>query len=665
MLQPMEMQDLLLETSILEQLNGELCEAVTGCTQGQSMLLSLQHQNLFVISLDDEAKWFRYHNLFADLLRAKLQSSSSKDKISGLHQRAAKWYEQAGMIPEAIEHALTAQDFVHVLHLVESNALRLILQAHVRTVEAWLEAIPHDYLEKSSRINMAFAWLNLMRGAISQTMPYFEGLRKFFSEFEAQKMDPSLHGEWLALQAKVLSVEGKSAESRDLGNKALDILPETDILMRNMVAINLATTYEQMLDYDHAAETFQMIARNARLMGDTIFEPLGLSGQARMELIQGHLHKTFEIASEGIRRLEETGKKTPFSATFFGELSEIYYHWHQLDPVRSLSLRSVQASGKNGYSDPEIYYNILISKMFQMEGDWESAASEMQKAIDLAGKIPPVMIRENVISQQIRILLAFDRYAEAQELLAKEGFTFEDGFTYPDLATDSNITQLVSLFYNSALRVLLYRTREKTNLADVKPGLNLAGLVLARELLCCHIPTAIETLLIRSQLYNSLGDEQNSLSDVLQALELGESEGFISVFVEEGKPVAEALMLMLKQNRFATLHADYVQAVLDAFPKSFTKKASKKQRVSNFKSATNENTEVELLVELLTAREMEVLQLIATGDLNQEIASKLVITLSAVKKHTGNIFGKLNVKSRTQAIARAHQYKLLTLADNF
>jgi len=666
MLQSLEVQDFLLQTSILDRLNGDLCEAVTGYKHAQTMLLSLQQKNLFVISLDDENKWFRYHNLFADLLLAKLQSSTSKDMLIELHKRAAKWYEQADMIPEAIEHSLKAQDVVNVVQLVEVNALRLILQAHVRTVEVWLRTVPPEYLEKSPRINMACAWLHVLRGATSQAMPYIERLKIFFSTDDPKKIDPSVQGEWLALQAKVLSVQGKPAESQDLSNKALNILPESDILMQSMVAVNLATAYEQMLDYDHAAETIQMIARKARLLGDYTFEILGLSGQARMELIQGHLHKTFDIASEGIRRLEETGKKTPFSATFFGELSQIYYQWHQLDPVRALSLRSVQASGKSGYSDPEIYHNIMVSKLSQIEGDWESAASEMQKAIDLADKIPPAMIRDNVISQQIRIHLAFDRYSEAEKLLAAEGFFFEEGFIFPDLAPDSNLTHPVGMLHNSALRVLLFRICEKQNPADVKAGLDLAALVLAKVLLFCHIPTAIETLLIRSQLFNAMGDEQNRLADVLQALELGESERFISIFVEEGTPVAEALMMLLKRNQLGNLHRDYVQAVLDAFPKSFTtKEGPKNQLVSNSKTGIKESTDVEPLVEALTPREMEVLQRIAAGDSNQEIANKLVITVSAVKKHTGNIFAKLNVNSRTQAIARARQYKLLSITDNF
>ena len=662
MLQPLSVQIFLLQTSILKRLNVDLCEAVTGSEQGQLILQTLLNENLFVISLDDEGKWYRYHNLFADLLQARLQRSLSKEQVNMLHQRAAEWYEQAGMIAEAIEHALAAQDHQRVLRMVEDNALQIILQAHVRTVEGWFGAIPIEFLEKSPRLNMAYAWLNLFRGALTQSMPYFERLSKIFSNPDSQNQNPSIQGEWLALQSKLVSLQGRLAESRDLAREALNILPETDFLIRNMVYVNLASTYEQMLDYDHAAETFQMIARNARLLGDYTFETLGQSGQARMELLHGHLHKAFEIASEGIRRLEETGRKTPFSATFFGELSEVYYQWHQLDQARLLSLRSVNASGPSGYSDPEIYNHILFSKICQMEGDWKAAAHEMQEACDLAGRIPPALIKENVISQQVRVGLASGRLAEVRELLKPEGFTFEDPLIFPELANVGNIFQPISLLYNSALRVLLCQNLEKQNPLTLTCGLSLATSVLAGELHCSQIPLAIETLLIRSQIYDVLGEEKSSLSDVIQALMLGEPEGFISVFIEDGAPVAEVLKKILKYKMAGTIRPDYVSSLLDAFPKTMTAFSDHvRQPVLNSKAMLIEEKALEPIIEPLTQREREVLDLIAGGDSNKEIATKLVITVSAVKKHTGNIFGKLNVNSRTQAVARARLLKLLPL----
>lgn len=660
--QPEDVQAFLLQTSILERLNAELCQAVTGCQNGQSMLMALIRANLFVITLDDEGQWFRYHHLFADLLNARLRQNSAPDTIAVLHKKAAYWYEQASMTPEAIEHALAAADYRHVVRLVEKIALPMILQAHVRTVEGWLQAIPQEYIERSPRINMAFAWLNLLRGAYDQASPYVERLAAMLSSSEADYHDPSLQGEWLALQSELLNRQGKPAESRDLANKALQILPVEDAHVRSMALVNLATAYQQTLDYDHAAETFQMLVRDAQARSDHVLETLGTSGRAQMVLQQGRLHLCYEIASEGIKRVEASGRTTPFSATLFGELGQIYYQWHQLDQAREYLLRSIQSSGQSGYSDPEIYNHVMLSRMFQMDGDWDASAREMQKAGELVRRIPPAMIRENVISQQVRVDLAFDHLAAVQAVLQPEGFSFEGIFGFPEIAPGSNITHQAGLLYNSALRVLLYKARTEQDLTNLKRGVELAARVLAGELKCQHIPVALETLLLRGQMVAELGDERDRLADIAKALELAEPEGFISVFVEEGPPVAEALKILLERDLLGTVQPDYVQNILAAFPGNRLSRAARGERTAPQPPAARDAAAVDeslALVEALTHRELEVLGHIAAGDSNQTIAEKLVITISAVKKHTSNIFGKLNVNSRTQAVARARQLGLL------
>jgi LuxR family maltose regulon positive regulatory protein len=648
-----EVKTFLLQTSILERLNASLCEMVNGRPHSQDVLKYLYQSNLFLLPLDDEGRWFRYHQLFADLLKARLQQTLPAEAIAVLHQRAATWFEQAGMISEAMEHFLAAKDYSHAIQIIGNVALPMILQAHVRTVDGWLQSIPQTYLEQSLEVNMAFAWLNLLRGTFSEATPYVEHLFTLFSSTDMGDQNPSIHGEWLTMQSKLLSVQGKTVESRDMANRALQILPETAVHIRSLIYINQATIYQQMLDYDHAAETFQMIVRDSQTTGNFTFEILGTSGQAQMLLQQGKLHACFEIASQGVRRLEITGKTTPFSATLYGELGQIHYHWHQLDQARSYLLRSIQASGLNGYSDPEIYHHVMLSRMFQMEEDWNAAEREMQKASDLAQASPPAMIREHVLSQQVRIDLAINRFSKAQELLKAEGFSFNEIFHFPDLAPGTSVTEPLGMLYNSALRVLLAHARTTHDPVNLKSGIELAGRVLAGELQCRHIPVALETLLLRSQLHAALGEDQHSLTDVVKALQLGEPEGFISIFVEEGQPIAEALTTLLKRKLYGTVRPGYIQEILAAF-----------RGLQSSKDVMSGAVKEDLApIVPLTPREMQVLQLIAAGDANQTIASKLVITLSAVKKHTGNIFNKLNVSSRTQATARARLLGLLAI-DN-
>lgn len=650
--QPETTQAFLLESSILERLNAGLCEAVTGCEQGQSMLASLHRMNLFLAPLDDRGEWFRYHHLFADLLQARLRQTQPEQAIAALHQRAAGWYERASMIPEAIEHALAARDYLHALSLIEKVALPMLLQAYMRTVEGWLQAIPLEVLERSPGANMACTWLNLLRGTPEQAAPNLQRLEAVFSSAGDNPSTVPLLGQWLAIRSKLCALQGNAAASRELALQALELLTPAETFVRSIVLLNLATVYAQELDYDHAAGTFQSIVREAQGSGDLITEILGISGQAQMVLQQGRLRLGFEIASQGVRRLEESGRTTPFSATLYGELGQIHYHWHQLDKAEWFIQQSSQASGNAGFADSAIYYRVMRSRMFQMAGDWEAAGEEILQATALAERIPPVMVREEVLAQQVRVHLAAGQIDRAQALLGREGFSFDPGLGFPPLAPGSPVTHPAGLLYNCALRTLLTRARSGEQPADLRAGIELAGRLLDGELLCQHLPVALETLLLRSQLHAAMGDPPAGLADAARALDLAGPEGFVSLFVEEGPPVARTLRTLLQEAAPGTARAGYLAEILAAFPDL---PSSKPEPAPTRKNLPEEGA----LIEPLTPRELEVLGLIAAGASNQQIAGKLVISVSAVKKHSSNIFGKLNVNSRTQAVARARELDLL------
>jgi LuxR family maltose regulon positive regulatory protein len=660
--QPEDVQAFLLQTSLLERLNAGLCKAVTGRQDGQSVLASLQRANLFVIPLDDEGQWFRYHRLFADLLKARLQQSLPTDAIVALHQRAAAWYEQAGMTSEAIVHALAATDYSHVVRLVEKVALPMILKAYFKTVEDWLQAIPPEYLSKNPQANMAFAWMHLMRRNFVQVAPHLEHLQRIFSTLKQDEIGLSLRGEWLALQSMLLNAQGKAMESRDLAEQALKILPEDETQLRSMSYMSLADAYQQTLDYERAAEACEMLVQQGRMAGDLTSEMFGLSYLGRMVLQQGMLHSADEIASDAIQRIERAGAFSPISATLYGELAQIYYHWHQLEKARSYFLRSVELSTLGGFSDAKIYHSVFLSRLFQMEGDLPASVREIEKALDLMRTAAPAFVGEEVVSQQVSIFLALDRLAAAQKALQPYGFAFESGFSHPKLTPDASIPHPVGLLHNSALSILLYRAKARHDPELLRRGIDLADLVIAGSLRCRHLPIVLKTHLLRGQMQAALGNEQAGLADVARALELAEPEGFISTFVEEGQPVAEALTLLLKHNLPGAVQSGYVRAILGVFPET---QQLQEAYTLHTPAASDAVTAAESLavIEPLTVRELEVLRLIAAGDSNQTIAEKLVITVSAVKKHTGNIFGKLNVNSRTQAVARARQLRLLPAGD--
>jgi LuxR family maltose regulon positive regulatory protein len=371
---------------------------------------------------------------------------------------------------------------------------------------------------------------------------------------------------------------------------------------------------------------------------------MGISVLAQIATQHGQLHFAYELASQGIDRVERSGSPPSIVAAVHGALGQIQYQWVHLAEARSHLLRAIQLCALSGYTAGEIYGRANLARLLQLEGNLQASEQENQKALDLMQSGAPVWGGEEAVSQQVRLHLAQHRQAAAESALAQQGFSFKAGFSSPDLASGQAITYSIGLLYNSALRILLYRAQTQHDRQFLPAGIELADRLLSGALQNHYLSVALETLLLRAQLQAVLGNDRAGLIDVARALELAEPGGFISLFVEDGPPIAESLVVLLKRDRPDSAQAIYIQTILAAFPSSTPPLTA---------------IESESLVEQLTPRELEVLRLIAAGDSNQTIADKLVITVRAVKKHTGNIYGKLNVSSRTQAVARARQLGLL------
>jgi LuxR family maltose regulon positive regulatory protein len=226
--QPEEIQRFLLQTSILDKLNGDLCNAVTGRSDGRALLERLFNANLFLIPLDDEGHWYRYHHLFADLLR-DLQDALQKDETAELHRRASHWYAQAGMASDAIQHALVAEDYAMAVDLLERHAMGMIMQGYAKTVNGWVQAIPAEWSSQSPRTHLALAWMHILRGAYAQVSPYLERSQAAFAGSQVEphlgEEKRSLKAEWLVMQSLMLIMEGKATDSKAMATQALEIAP--------------------------------------------------------------------------------------------------------------------------------------------------------------------------------------------------------------------------------------------------------------------------------------------------------------------------------------------------------------------------------------------------------------------------------------------------------
>ncbi|MEJ2568937.1 MAG: LuxR C-terminal-related transcriptional regulator [Anaerolineales bacterium] len=644
--QPPEIQRFLVETSVLERLTGDLCDAVTGRKDSRALLEDLFSANLFLIPLDDRRHWYRYHALFADLLHDRLQDFD-QESVAGLHQRASRWYARMDMPSEAIEHALAASDYAVAVRLIENHAMDMLMKWHIKTVDGWLQAIPQAWCAQSAEANLAFAWMYIQRGAYSLAAPYLSRLNELQSEGNFGDDDPILQAKWLALQIMLLNAQGKPAESLQLANRALALVLQDDGRVRSMIDLGLAGAYQQLDDYDNALKAFQRIIQYGETVGNSVYELLGISGLALMAIQHGQLHFTFEIVSRGIERMDRSGSLPPISTAVYGELGVVHYQWHQLEKAFEYFQRAIRVSELSGYSDAKVYYGVVLSRLHQLEGDLEAADQQIQSVSGLMRAEAPTVVREEALAQEIRIHLARNRLANAEAILAPLGFSFQDGFSYPEQEPARIVTPPTGALYTSAFRILLYRARTKQEMANLKTGIALADRIVEESMRRRYLLLGLELLLLRSQMHAAAGDIEKSTADTSRALELAEPEDFISIFIDEGTPLMEMLRTLLARGETGNASAAYVERIVAAFPESRGVEAADKPTAAQ-----------SVLVDPLSEREMEVLALIGEGLSNQEIAERLAITLHTVKKHTSNIYGKLGVNSRTQALARARQLGL-------
>ncbi len=654
--QPEEIQHFLLQTSILDRLNADLCDAVTGRSDSRALLEQLLNANLFLVPLDDELRWYRYHHLFADLLR-DLQIIHQKDQTAGLHQRASRWYAQADMTNEAIQHALAAEDYTMAMDLLESHAMGMIMQGYAKTVNGWVQAIPAEWSSQSPKTTLAFAWMHLLRGDYAQVSPYLAQMARIISSPQVgEKEKQSLRAEWLVMQSLLLSREGKMTESLAAADEALEIVPEDDSRVRSLVYFGLACANQVRGNYDLVVDAYQNSIQHGRRAGNSIAEMLSTSGLAVLAFERGQLHLAFEIAAPVGARIEQSGSLPPISTVVFGILGEVYYQWQQMEQARHYFSRAFQLSMLGGYKSGMINCRVLLSRLSLLEGDQETAAQEIQEAIDMMQVETPKYVRQEAVSQQVRVYLARKRLAAAEMALQGHGFSSRDRFSFPPIVHDQKISHSIGLLCNSSLLVLLFQARTRHDLTHLKAGIELADRLVQQMLQSQDIPVALETLLLRAQMHAMLGNHPASQTDYARALELAEPEGIIGVFIEQGSTVAEALAKLARQNQLEPVQQGYAERILAVFQATQPTITAGSQQARPDLPAGDE---LAVLIEPLTERELDVLRLMADGLKYQEIAERLFVSLNTVRFHVKAIYGKFNVNNRVQAIEMARRCQIL------
>ena len=637
--QPEHVRAFLLQTSILDRLCGPLCDAVTGRDGGKVRLETLDRANLFLVPLDDRRQWYRYHQLFADVLRARLLDEQP-ELAPALHRRASDWYEENGDRPEAIRHAMAGGDVARAADLVELAIPATVQHRREATLRRWLEALPDEVLRVRPVLSNAYAGSLLVRGEVegvderlrdaerwldaTDEAPAGAGSMVVVDEAAFRRLPGSVAVHRAGRALIIGDVAGTAAHAR----RALDLVGEDDHLSRGGAAGLLALVSWTSGDLEAAsswyAEGMASLERAGHL-SDVIGCALAL---ADIRLAQGRLGEALRVFERGLAlATEQGGHVLRGAADMHVGMSAILRERNDLDGARRHLSSSEELGEDNGLPQNRYRSRVALAAIRHAEGDLDGALEILHEAErHYVGDFSPDV--RPVAAVKARLWIAQGKLSEAWRWAREHGVTASDELSY------------VHEFEHATLARLLLASGTRDRGDD---GIGAATELTERLLAAAEdggrTGSAIDILVVQALARNARNDPEGALDALARAVALGEAEGYVRVFVDEGPPIAALLKMAAKQPNAPR----YLRRLLAAVA-----------------TADGQTPIEQPLIEPLSERELEVLRLLESDLDGPAIARELTVSLATVRTHTRNIYAKLGVNSRRAAVRRAAELGLLS-----
>jgi ATP/maltotriose-dependent transcriptional regulator MalT len=675
--QPAPVHSFLLQTSILNQLSGSLCDAVTGQEEGNARLEALERGNFFVVPLDDKRHWYRYHHLFADVLFAHLRTEQP-DQVATLHRRASVWYEQHGSAADAIRHALEAFDFARAADLVEMAVPAMLRSRQEATLLGWLKALPDQLFHVrpvlsvqyagallvsgelegvEARLSDAERWLDTTAGRTelasapsAKTCPEQNRRMVVVDEAEFRRL-PAAIAVYRAGQAQAL---GDVANAMKYARQALDLVPEDDHLGRGSAAalLGLASWASGDLEVGHRmyAEGMVLVQRAGNL-SDALGCTIAL---ADIRIVQGRLHEAMRTYERALQLATEQGAPAlRGTADMYVGMSELHRERNDLHTATQHLLRSKELGEHTGLPQNPYRWRVAMARIREAQGDLDGALDLLHEAERLyVGDFFPYV--RPIAASVSRMWVAQGNLGEALDWVRERGLSAHDDLSY--LREFEHIT---------LARVLLARYTSDRAERSILEAVGLLERLLKAAEEGGRTGSVIEILVLQALAHQAQGNIPAALVPLERALALAEPEGYIRIFVDEGPPMAVLLAKLHEHSRkrpratSTNIPLAYIERLLALLRGERVQEGTSPAATSST-SSPSAPTPAQPLLDPLTERELEVLRLIAAGLSNREIAAQLVLALSTVKSYVNTIYSKLQVQSRTQAVARARALHLLS-----
>jgi LuxR family maltose regulon positive regulatory protein len=645
--QPEEVQTFLLETSLLDRFCGSLCNALTDRADSSQMLEWLERTGLFIVPLDRQNQWHRYHHLFRDFLR-KLLLERQADSVRQLHRRAYLWYEQNHLLAEAITHALAAKDFLKAACLIMRVGKTMMERNEVATLYRWVEALPEGLVRSLPQLSAFRTWFLLVDGASSTIQSWLHYVQQRLAlplpelppappvSFESERRGNRAQAAEIVLLAYVTIFQGNAPCTAEWAHRALAALPGDNLFLQGLGLLNAG--FASWFEGDSATATRTLLkARRAGQAGkNASIVLIALNGLAHIQMFQGQLHRALKTTQRIGEFVEEQGCQALWMAACAHMCrGYLFYAWNELNTSAQCLQEGIALAEKFEHHGMLMYGLTILALVMQAKGEQERAIQLVQQANRyLPGRQHYTWITAMVLALQTRLAL-----------IQKNGETVDEW----EPACMSNF--LVSTFEQLTLARMHLASRR------LNEALKILDEYIHEAELKGHTSFLIEVLLLRALVYGQLNLPQ-ALTTLIHALELAEPEGNMRLFLDEGQPVMELLTEALRQmpaKAGGSSHAlaGYIRKLLQAFGKS-SQEVEKMVQLSFHEKDSR--------ADALSKRETEIVRLMASGLSNQEIAQKLVLAESTVKWYIKSIYSKLGVHNRVQVTLRANALSRIDLA---
>lgn len=633
-----ESLDFLLKTSILGRMCGSLCDAITGKNDGGDQLITLDEANMFLVPLDNQRNWFRYHHLFSDLLQQRLRTSQPK-VIAELHEKASVWYEKHHYINEALDHAIKANRFDRAAWLVAENAQNFLVRGEVKTIADWFSVLPAELILANPRLCIDQAWLYYFTHQPEEIEPFLLKAQDELSRSEQLSPEKVFkwEGEVMALRAWAKRCCGEYAASIKLSEKALERLSEDEMFVRCLNILSMADALCAVGETSKAAQAIEDCVCSCKKAGSPLGVVAGAYDLAVLLMRQGYLEQAKKTLVQALHWAEEQGvNQLPGIAPLHIGLGDILREQNQIiDAERHLRM---------GLKLAELGYHTILGNGYlslahlkYTVGDISAAQETLQLAETATQNWDTSEIIALLSSHRVHLWLdPIHGDPEAAYRWAKEYYQNTKG-QKTNVETDLSI--IIDLL--TIARINLHQLRK--NNGSVHQSLDhLEKLqhILKTNKLWGYL---IESQVLESLVYQTNQQTNKAVEVIEEALGSGLERGYFRVFIDEGPAMKNLLYEAVQRGT----HNQYASTLLTSMDSNEVEQHEQPE------------TQRSGLIQPLSKREVEVLYHIADGKTNQEVSQALVLSLNTVKGHTRKIYQKLSVNNRTQAVAKARSLGIL------